>query len=65
MKRKFILLVAATLLSSLAVGQPSTYFLWKHKTNGKTMCNPEAPDAHWIKAGGPFEDSNCTIKQLQ
>lgn len=61
MKRKLILIIAASLLSGLALAQPSEYYLWKHKTNGKTMCNPDAPDANWVKVSGPYEDSNCSI----
>ena len=62
MKRKFFTLLAAALLSSLALAQPSVYFLWKHKTSGQTVCEPQAPDAHWLKAAGPFEDPNCKFK---
>ena len=54
---------AGLMLSGLSIAQPSTYFLWKHKTSGQTLCNPDAPDANWIKSAGPFEDANCTIPQ--
>lgn len=52
-------------LSSLATAQPSIYFLWKHKTTGQTLCNPDAPDANWVKTGGPFQDANCTVPEPQ
>jgi hypothetical protein len=63
MKRKLILILAATLLSGLAIAQPSEYYLWKHKSTSKTMCNPDAPDANWVKVSGPYEHSNCSILQ--
>ena len=64
MKRRLAFVLAAALACGASLAQPSTYFLWKH-TSGKTMCNPDSPGAGWTKAGGPFEDSNCTIKQPQ
>ena len=57
---KLTLLASALLLCTLATAQPSEYFLWKHKTNGKSMCEPDA-DANWIKVSGPYEDANCRI----
>ncbi|MDQ6680418.1 MAG: hypothetical protein M3Y67_05575 [Pseudomonadota bacterium] len=42
------------------MARPSSYVLWKHKTTGQTMCEPDA-DANWIKLSGPYEDSNCRI----
>ena len=62
MKRKFLTVLAVALASGLALAQPSVYYLWKHKTSGKTVCEPEAPDANWIKHAGPFEDPNCKFK---
>ena len=64
MTRKFAFVLAAALACGAALSQPSTYFLWKH-TSGKTMCNPDSPGSGWVKVGGPFEDSNCSIKQAE
>lgn len=64
MNRKIAVLFVTALMCSTSFAQPSTYFLWKH-TSGKTMCNPDSPGAGWTKTAGPFEDSNCTIKQPQ
>lgn len=63
MKLTSMILAAALMLSGVAIAQPSIYFLWKHKTSGQTVCNPDAPDANWVKVGGPFQDSNCTIPE--
>lgn len=46
--------------SALAIAQPSAYFIWKHKTSGKTMCEPQAPDNNWVRVSGPYSDPNCT-----
>lgn len=64
MKTKAMLVVSALLASSLVAAQPSTYYLWKHKTTGQTMCEPDA-DANWVKVAGPYEDSNCRILAKQ
>jgi hypothetical protein len=63
MKRILTLALAGVLLAGTAIAQPGEYYLWKHKTNNKTMCNPDQPDANWIKVSGPYEDSNCKILQ--
>lgn len=67
MKPKLTLTVAATaaaLACAVATAQPSSYFLWKNKTTGQTMCETDA-DANWVKVSGPYEDPNCRflIKQ--
>ena len=64
----FKLTLAATALAlagiaGTATAQPSLYFVGKHKTTGKTMCNPEAVDANWEKVSGPYSDANCSIKE--
>jgi hypothetical protein len=59
MKLRLILAVSAVLLSSLAVAQPSTYFLWKNKTTNATVCEPQMDEAQWVQQSGPYEDSNC------
>lgn len=60
MKFRLAMLAATLALSTAALAQPGAYFVWKHKTTGQTMCEPEA-DANWIKVSGPYEDSNCKI----
>jgi hypothetical protein len=59
--RPAALVAAAALgLSALAAhAQPSAYFVWKHKTNGKTMCEPDADPTQWTRMAGPFQDSHC------
>lgn len=61
MKRILTTFVALGLLAGGALAQPSEYYLWKHKTNGKTMCDPEPPGRDWTKVSGPYEDSNCKV----
>ena len=55
--------VAAALACAVAAGgafaQPSAYFLWKHKTSGKTMCEPDADPKQWTQVSGPYEDVHC------
>ena len=66
MKLKLTLAAAALALAGIAgtaTAQPSLYYVWKHKTTGKTMCNPEAVDANWVKVSGPYSDANCSIKE--
>jgi hypothetical protein len=65
MKLKISLAAASLMLASAAFAQPSIYFMWKQTSTGKTMCNPDAPAAGWVKVGGPFSDPNCTIKEPQ
>ena len=63
MKLKLALVATSFLMSSLAIAQPSVYFLYKHKTTGQTMCNTQAPDnTNWVEVSGPFEDASCTVK---
>jgi hypothetical protein len=54
--------LACAVLAGGVVAQPSAYFLWKHKTNGKTMCEPDADPKQWTQVSGPYEDVHC--KQL-
>lgn len=63
MKRILTSALALALLAGPALAQPSEYYLWKHKTSGQTMCNPDAPSKDWVKLSGPYEDSNCSILQ--
>ncbi|NUZ04549.1 hypothetical protein [Piscinibacter koreensis] len=65
MKLKSSIAAIGLMLAGVAFAQPSIYYLWKNNATGKTMCNPDAPAAGWVKVGGPFEDSNCTIKAPQ
>lgn len=61
MKRILTTFVALGLLAGGALAQPSEYYVWKHKTTGKTMCDPEPPGRDWVKVSGPYEDSNCKV----
>jgi hypothetical protein len=61
---KLALAAAGLLLCAVSLAQPSVYFLWKNQA-GQTLCNPEAPDASWVKVGGPFEDANCSVTAKQ
>ncbi|MEF7616750.1 hypothetical protein V4F39_22740 [Aquincola sp. MAHUQ-54] len=62
MKRLLSLLALAVgLAGTAAVAQPSIYYLWKNKTSGAKMCEPQAPGPGWEKVGGPFSDENCSI----
>jgi hypothetical protein len=61
---KLALAAAGLLLCAVSLAQPSIYFLWKNKA-GQTLCNPEAPDASWVKVGGPFQDANCSVPEKQ
>jgi hypothetical protein len=66
MKKRVSLLVLAAALAGSVVAQPSVYYLFKHKVTGKTICEPDAPDANWVKVGTKaFQDPNCTIPQTQ
>ena len=50
MKRHVLLLVLSAALAGSVVAQPSVYYLFKHKVTGKTICEPDAPDAAYEKA---------------
>jgi hypothetical protein len=65
MKRILTAALALGFVAGAAIAQPSEYFLWKHKTNGQSMCNPDAPGRDWVKQSGPYEDPNCKIKLPQ
>ena len=58
MKLRLTLAVSALLLTTLAVAQPSTYYLWKNKTTGATACEPEMDTAKWEKQSGRYAESN-------
>lgn len=60
-------LIAAAIAAAatVALAQPSAYYVWRHKTTGKTMCEPQAPDANWVRVSGPYSDPNCTQPDKQ
>jgi len=62
MKFKLILATASLLLTGLAIAQPSEYFVWKNKTSGQTVCEPDMPADKWTKQSGPYEDPNCKFR---
>jgi len=61
-KLKITLAAASLLLAGLAIAQPSEYYLWKNKSSGETVCEPDMPAAQWTKQSGPYEDPNCKIR---
>lgn len=55
----------AAVTTTLAIAQPSQYFLWQNKKTGQKVCEPQAIDADWVKLSGPYEDPNCSIKSKE
>ena len=62
MKIQLCIASAALCLATVAIAQPSEYYVWKNKTTGAKMCEPDMPAAQWVKESGPYEDSNCKFK---
>jgi hypothetical protein len=64
---KFKLLIAATALAltSLAMAQPSQYFIFKNNKTGQTTCQPQIDGAdavNWTQQdGGPYSDPDCKV----
>lgn len=57
MRLRIGLLAAVFALDVLAA--PASWYLWKSKLDGKTVCSQTPPGDGWERADGPFRDAHC------
>lgn len=62
MKLKSIVAIAGLVAASVVGAQPSGYYVWKNKTTGEKVCEPDMAADKWVRESGPYEDSNCKFK---
>lgn len=54
------LLGAALMALSLAAqAAPAPWFWWESKATGQRTCSQTSPGEGWLRAGGPFNNSQC------
>lgn len=55
-KRLVLLLVALVVLPGFAA--PASWYKWRSKLTGKTVC-AQVMQGEWVIAAGPFKDARC------